>query len=135
MRGREVDLAVDMQSLGLGLRALELQALRHAHQFHAVEMAEEIVVPPRAPELAIGYRLQADRLLPGDELADLGILDRFQPGRRDLTGRTLGARRLYRRAAQEAADLVSAERRLGALHEKSSIERGSKAILGNHQPC
>ena len=69
MRGREVDLAVHMQALGLGLRALELQALRHAHQFHAVEMAEEIVVPPRAPELAVGHRLQADRFLPGHQLA------------------------------------------------------------------
>ena len=107
---------MDMQPLSLGLRALELQALRDAHQFDAVEMAEEIVVPPRAAEFAVGHRLQADRFLPGHELGDLGILDRLQPGRRDLAGRAFGARLLDRRAAQQAADLVGAERGFGTLH-------------------
>ena len=127
MRGREVDLAVHMQALGLGLRALELQALRHAHQFDAVEMAEEIVVPPRAPELAVGHRLQADRFLPGHELADLGILDRLQPGRRDLAGGAFGARLLDRRAAQQASDLVGAERRFAALHPFFLLHAGPRA--------
>src|SRR5690242_11293269 len=115
MRRREVDLAVHVQALGLGLRALELQALRHAHQFDAVELREEIVVPPRAAELAVGHRLQANRFLLGNELADLRVLDRLEIHRADLPGQPLGARLLDRRAAQQAADLVSAERRLGAL--------------------
>ena len=46
VRGREADLAVNMQSLGLGLGALELQSLGHAHQLDAIEMLQEIVVPP-----------------------------------------------------------------------------------------
>ena len=78
MIGREVDPAVNVQALGLGLRALELQALRHAHQLDAVEPGQEIVMPPRAAELAIGHRLQADRLLLGHELRDLGVLDRLR---------------------------------------------------------
>jgi hypothetical protein len=35
-------------------------------------------MPPGAPELAVGRRLQADRLLAGDDLADLRILDAAQ---------------------------------------------------------
>jgi hypothetical protein len=114
--GREIDLAVDMQALGLGLRALELQALRHAHQLDAVELREEIVMPPRAAELAVGHRLQADRFLLGDELLDLGVLDGLQLSRRDLASEAFGACFFHWLATEKAADLVGSEGWLGALH-------------------
>src|SRR5260370_19775831 len=102
MRRREVDLAMDVQALGLCLGALELQALGDADELDAVGLGQEIVVPPGATELAIGHRLQADRLLPGDELADLGILHRLQFTRRELARGAPGARLFYRSAAQQA---------------------------------
>ena len=114
MAGREIDPAVNVQAFRLGLRALELQALRHAHQLDAVELAQEVVVPPRTAELAVSHRLQADQFLPGYQLPDLVVLDRPELGRRDLAGRSPGARRFHRRGAQQASHLVGAERRVGA---------------------
>src|SRR5450432_174885 len=108
-----------MQPLGLGLGALELQTLRHAHQLDAVEMAQEIVMPPLAAELAIGHALETDRFLPGDQLPDLGILDGLQLRWCDLAREALGARLLDRRRAEQRADLVGAERRLRPVHAET----------------
>ena len=44
----------------------------------AVEAPEEIEMPPRAAELAVGDRLQADVLLLLDDALDLAVLDRLQ---------------------------------------------------------
>ena len=115
----KIDLAVDMQAFGLGFRALELQPLSHAHQLDAVQGGQEIVVPPRATELAIGHALQADRFLFGDELSDLGVLDRLQLRRRELSRRALRSRFLDGCAAQQAADLIGTKRRFGTLHGAS----------------
>ena len=46
-----------------------------------VEVPEEIEVPPRAAELAVGGELQADLLLLLDDLPDLLVLDRSSAGR------------------------------------------------------
>ena len=112
----EVDPPVDVQSLGLGLGPFELQALRHADQLDAVEVFEEIVVPPRAAELAIGRELQSAFLLLGDYLPDLRILNRLEMIGADFTVLAFRACVLDRRRTQEAADMVGAEWRLGALH-------------------
>ena len=50
----------------------------------AVEAPEEIEMPPRAAELAVGDRLQADVLLLLDDALDLAVLDRLQRVGRDL---------------------------------------------------
>ena len=71
-------------------------------------------MPPRAAELAVGSKLEANLLLLGDDLDDLGILDLLQLGIADLAFLVLGARLLDRRGAQEAADMVGAEWRLAA---------------------
>ena len=46
----------------------------------AVELAEEIEVPPGAAELAVGRQLQADILLLLDDLLDLAVLDLLEVG-------------------------------------------------------
>src|SRR6185503_19427585 len=103
MIGREIELARDLQALGLGLHAMELDALRSAHALAAREMPEEIEVPPGAAELAIGGELQAHLLLLGDDLLDLRVLDRLELGRSDLALLALGAGFLQRRRAQQTA--------------------------------
>jgi hypothetical protein len=79
----EADLADDVGSLGLGLHAGELDAVIDLLHHHAVEAAEEIEMPPRAAELAVGGELQAARFLVGDDLLDLGVFDRPQLFSRD----------------------------------------------------
>ena len=73
--GGEVDLAGHPQALGLRLDAVELDAVVEHHALAARQMPEEIEMPPRAAELAVGGELQADLLLLPDDLADLLVLD------------------------------------------------------------
>ena len=82
----------------------------------AVEAPQEVEMPPRTAEFAVGDRLQADRLLFVDDGLDLAVLDRLQRGGIDLALGAGLARGLQRRRPQQAADLIGAERRLGALH-------------------
>ena len=112
----EVDLAVDMQPLGLGLRALELQALGHAHQLDAVEAGQEIVMPPGPAIFAVRHAPEADRFLLRHELRYFSVLHGLEFSRGDLSGSASGARRLHWGRAQQGAYLVGAERRLGAVH-------------------
>src|SRR5262249_32057285 len=79
-----------------------------------VEHAEEIEVPPRAAELAVGCELEADLLLLAHDLLDLAVLDLLELRIGDRALLVLGACVLERSGAQEAADMVGAERRLGA---------------------
>ena len=59
----KVELARDLQALGLGLHAVELDAVVEHDALAAREVPEEIEVPPGAAELAVGGELQADLLL------------------------------------------------------------------------
>ena len=79
------------------LDAGELDSLRQFELLGAIEAREKIEVPPRAAELAVGDRLQADVFLLADERGDLAVLDRFSasalilpptqsPARASLTG-------------------------------------------------
>ena len=71
----EAQLSRHPHGARLGLGALELDALGRLVTFDALQALEEVEMPPGTPELAIGRRLQADRLLARDDLADLRILD------------------------------------------------------------
>ena len=71
----EADLAVDADRPRLGLHALELDAVIELVDLDAVEHAEEIEMPPRAAEFAVGGELEPDLLLLLDDLLDLGVLD------------------------------------------------------------
>ena len=86
----------------------------------AVEAPEEIEMPPRAAELAVGDRLQADVLLLLDDALDLAVFDRLQRRRRDLALGALRARLMERGGTQQAADMVGAERRFW-FHVVSSL--------------
>ena len=63
MRG-EADAAGHAHALGLGLDAVEDDAVADLIKLDAVESFEEIELPPRAAELAVGGELEPDLLLP-----------------------------------------------------------------------
>ncbi len=81
----------------------------------AAELLEEVDVEIGAAEFAVGDRLQAGVLLHLHDLGDRAILDRAQLRRRDLAARLLLARLEQVFRAQEAADVIGAERRCLAL--------------------
>ncbi len=110
----EIDLAVDLDGLALGVHAVELDR-RRLDQIDALQAPEEIEMPPGAAELAVGGELEADLFLLLDDLLDRAVFDRLQRGIVDLALGVLLARLLQRRRAQQAADVIGAERRLGAL--------------------
>src|SRR3974390_1446823 len=84
-------------------------------QFDAVEIFVEIEMPPGTAELAIGRQLEADFLLLPDDLLDFAIFHRLQRVGRYVTLRAFGAGFFQRNRSQQAADVVSAKRRFGAL--------------------
>ena len=81
-----------------------------------VQPTEEVVMPPGPAVLAVGDRLEADRLLLGDDLPDLGVLDRRQLLGGDAAGLALGAGLLQRRRAQDGADVIGTEWHIGRGH-------------------
>src|SRR5262249_9413725 len=80
----KADPARDLDAFGLGLDAGELDAVLGGERGHSVEPLEEIEVPPRAAELAVGGALQADLLLLLDDGCDLAVLDGLECTRGDL---------------------------------------------------
>ena len=74
----------------------------------AVELRQEIEMPPVAAELAVGDRPQAERFLACDSVADRAFLELPQalPGEVPRPPLAAGARKLHR--AQKAADVVGA---------------------------
>src|SRR5262249_18982910 len=70
---------------------------------------------PLVAEFAVGDRLQPDAFLFFDGVLDLAVLDRFELIGADFAFGALLARRLERRRPQQAADMIGAKRRLGAL--------------------
>src|SRR5262249_53353033 len=82
----------------------------------AGKLAEEVVVPKRAAELAVGDRSQPDVLLFADHVLDLAVFDRRELGCGDLAALALAARRFEGGGAQQASHVIGAERRLGAGH-------------------
>src|SRR5207253_5117928 len=108
----KAELVHDADALRLGLHSLKLDTMVEVVALDAVEHAEEVEMPPRAAELAVGGELQTDLLLLPDHVPDLAILDLLQLRRRDLALFAPGAGLLERSRAQEASHLVGAERGL-----------------------
>ena len=111
----EAELGVDLDAFGLGLHAVELDGVGGIER-DAVETAEEIEMPPRAAQFAIGGELEPDLFLFLDDLLDLAVLDRAQRVGRDLAALAFGAGLLQHWRSQQAADMVGAERWRGTLH-------------------
>ena len=111
---REVDLAGNPERFRLGVDAVEFDR-RRADLLDALQAPEEIEMPPRAAKLAVGRELESDRLLSLDGALNLAVLDRLERRGVDLALGEFDARLLQRGRAQQAADMVGAERWRGAL--------------------
>src|SRR5438128_10219612 len=118
---RHAKLAGHLDALGPRIYRGKLHAGLHDVLLGAVETPEEIEMPPRAAELAVGDRLKADVFLPLDDALDLAVLDRLQGLRRDLALGALRPRLMDRLGSQQAADVVGAKRRFHALHPHTSF--------------
>src|SRR5581483_1179857 len=114
---RAPDPALDDHERRLLVGALELRVAVGVagRELDAVKAVDEVDVPPVAAELAVGDRLQPDRLLERDRLADALVLDRAQRGRVDLALLRLCARGMELLRAQQAADMIRPKRRLRRL--------------------
>ena len=124
------DLAGDAGRLGLGLGARELDALIDLDHFHAIELADEVHVPPGAAELAVGDGLEANGLLLIDDLLDLDILDRLQVVGGDLVGEEFLAGVLEGGGAQQRSHMVGAEGGRFAHHDLVSVFGQALAAVG-----
>src|SRR5947209_6921843 len=116
MRAVGAELADHAQHHRLGLRALELDLALAEIGLDAGELAEEVVVPKRAAELAVGDRSQPNVLLLADDRLDLAVFDRLERGR-----------------AQQASHVIGAKRRLGAGHALPyRLRRDDTEPAGDH---
>ena len=91
----------------------------------------------RAPELAVGHGPQADLLLHPDGVADRVVLDRAELLRGDAPRGRVLPRAQQRRRAEQAADVVGAERWLGAdCHGHSSSTAARRRLSRfSRTPC
>src|SRR5262249_41211897 len=80
----KAELPDDPDALRLGLHALELDAVVELVELDAVQHGEEVEMPPRAAEFAVGRKLQSNLRLLLDQVPDLAILDLLELSRRDL---------------------------------------------------
>src|SRR5262249_20942546 len=117
----EAKLPDDAQPLRLGLDAAELDSLLGFIQLDAVEHAQEIEMPPRAPEFAVGCELEPGLLLPGDDLINLAVFDGLELSCRDISFLAVGACFLQGLRTQQTADMIGAEWRLGSFHWFASL--------------
>jgi hypothetical protein len=78
------------------LHPLELNAVIELDDVDAIQIAEEVEMPPRAPEFAVGRDLQASGGFFLNKRRDLGVLERAQrvvvdlPWGMERPGRGLG---------------------------------------------
>ena len=79
----------------------------------AAEARDEVGVPLGAAELAVGGRAQPGRLLHRDRVPDRVVLGLGELGRGDGPGRAVGPGAEQRGRAEQAPDVVGAERRCG----------------------
>jgi hypothetical protein len=121
-----------MRALAFGGVEAHLQPRRD--QLHVGEFEHEVAMPGGAVELAVGHKPQPQVLLQPDHFADRGLLDRRQFGRRDFAALAAFARRDQRGRPDQAADMVGAERRLGAGRHALSSRRLRRSGTLHHFP-
>ncbi len=78
------------------------------------------MIPRDAAVFAVGDGFQPDGFLLADHAFDFAILDRLEGIGGDLAALALLPRLFQRGGAQQAADVIGAERRLGSLHGQRS---------------
>ena len=77
------------------------------------ELAVEEAVVGGATEFSVGGEPEAEPLLQGDGVADRGVLGNLQLGCRDTASRMAATQVQKRGRAEQAADMLGAEGRLG----------------------
>src|SRR5690606_6084389 len=87
----------------------------------AGQPVEEVELPPGARIFAVRCELQADLFLLADDFPDFRMFDVLQLRGRNLSLLALRARLLEWRGAQDAADMIGAERRYFSLHFDESL--------------
>src|SRR6202167_5476260 len=100
-----------------------------------IELFEEIRVPGDAPVLSVGDGFEPDRLLFFDHALDFAIFDRLESFGAKLAARPLFPRRLKRRRAQQAADMIGAERRFASLHYQPHTSFAISTIIRSLAHC
>src|SRR5262249_49245458 len=96
----EFYLPGNLDSFVLRLDPVKLDSGSGRDRLDTLETAEEIKMPPRAAEFAIGRKFQSDLFLLPDDLFDLPVFDGGQCGGIDFVPRPLGARFLERSGSQ-----------------------------------
>src|SRR5262245_4673243 len=119
--GREVEPARHLEALWLSLDPPELDAVVEHDPLATLKLPEEIEVPPRTAELAVGGKLQTYLVLLGEDLGNFLVLDPLQLRRRDLALLAFVAGFLECRRSQQATDHVGAEWRCGRWHKLLSL--------------
>jgi hypothetical protein len=120
MKGAE--LVLEPQQNGPRLRPLEQHLALALIGLDAVEPDQEIGLPGGAAELAIGDGFEPDLLLLADHRRDRAVLDSPPLSVADLAALVSAARLLEGCRPQQAADVVGAKGRLGALHRELLIQ-------------
>ena len=130
-RLRDAELAVDVQrrrrELDVALLVVEGDGDVAGLLRDPVELVDEVHVPGGAAELAVGRRTQPDLLLLAHGLPDRVVLDPTELGGVDPAGCVIVARLQQLRRAEQAADVVGAERWLGACGD-----RRVSSVVGGH---
>ena len=104
------DPAVDAHAFVARRRTRECDTGVRGMPAHTRESPEEIEMPPRAAQLAVGHCAQADGLLTRDHPRNLTILDERERGRIDVATREPCSRLHERRWPQQTANVIGAKR-------------------------
>ena len=111
----EADPVVDAQRRGLEVEVAALVAEVHRQllvgRVDTLELVDEVHVPRRTPELAVGRRADAGLALERDDVADRGVLDLAQAVVVELARPVSGAGGEQVRRSEQAPDVVGTERR------------------------
>src|SRR6185437_590901 len=110
MPRKRAELAGHAQHHRLRIDALKLDLALAEIGLDSVKRAEEIVIPEGAAEFAVCHGLEADILLPPDDLFDFAIFDLTQRIGGSFTALAPRARFLEHRRTQQAANVIGAER-------------------------
>src|SRR5215470_1166701 len=113
---RKAEPAYHTRALRAGLHGSERNALVHFVALDTIESPNEIKMPPRAAQFTVGDRLQADFFLLSDNTFDFAVFESGQLGSAELSPAPTRARLFECGGAQQAAHMISPERRPGALH-------------------